>query len=648
MASYNDNVNINLNAKDKTQGVLDKIKGSIVGIGAAYLGWRAVTGVIGSIIEKGRESEKVWTDVEAALKRHGHALDSNLPKIKKFADEMQTLTGISDEVIGKSVQGFIDYGQSVDEAMKTAQVAIDLAAGAGMELSSATDLLSKAAVGYTSTLSRYGIIIDENIPKSEKFAAAVKQITDRFGGAAEARADTYAVRIGVLTQRFGDLQEKLFELFSPALLAIVNSLVDAVTAFMGVVDDLADFFDGAGDSILGMSRAFENLIGVSEQGNQHLIDIENAISGISDAAQKGAQDITAFAQTSEQFKKLEEVAKAIEAGTIDTTVALDYLNLGLEQIEFSSADATAAVVNGFNFAQKSVLQTGEVAALTEEQINQMMFGTKAATDSNTENVRAGMIAASEYVGAYTRTSVVDQQQAYDDMMASGEEYNTASYNQWGLLTKNVVKSTQRQGDETQKTYKEMSGAAKAFGTSAMNAADGASNRIIGSLGFLHTESTGIWKNMAADFMQYFVKEILKMAAGPLVGGVLKILGGIFDTPSNDRMAARQGRHFAQWFTYGVTDELRTLDMASALSIGGASGISRTVGRGIQSSGGNAVNITINIQGSITADSQDYVQTILLPSITQAVNKGYGNLQTADEFETIQGGLSLISMASGAN
>ncbi len=257
---------IKFTAKDKTKGVFSSVKSQLIGIGAAYLGFRAVSGILSSIVDKARDTEKAWNDVAASLKRHGHEVDNNVDKIKAFADEMQTLTGISDETIGKGIQGFLDYGLSVDEAFDTMQVAIDFAAGANMQLGSAVDLLQKAAVGYTGTLSRYGIIIDENIPKSEKFAAAVDQVNQRFGGAAQAQADTYAVKIAVMGQKWGDLQEKIGLLLLPTLIELTDVGSKAIDSFISVFDSglkkvqkAIKTFDATSKSTLKLADRYDKL-----------------------------------------------------------------------------------------------------------------------------------------------------------------------------------------------------------------------------------------------------------------------------------------------------------------------------------------------------------------------------------------------------
>lgn len=352
MGTRNENVKLVISAKDKASPTLGGIQNKVLAIGAAYMGWQAVTGVIGSIIEKGVESERVWTDVAAALDRHGHSVDDNITKIQAFAGEMQTLSGESDETVGKMVQSFVDYGQTVDEAMETTRVAMDLAAGGGMNLMSATDLLSKAAVGYTSTLSRYGIIIDENIPKSEKFAAAMAQINERFGGAAASRMDTTEVKLKLMSERFGDLQEQIFELFSPALFTAVNTAVAGLDSLMGAIDFLTP-----------KTRTLTD-----EQ-----LKLENAILGVGEAAEGSAADLISFAAVSEGVKEFESIMRDFNQGvsTIDAS-RLEGITANLREMYTIAPDATNALIGGLEAASPAFKGVRDQATMTLEEIEAMM------------------------------------------------------------------------------------------------------------------------------------------------------------------------------------------------------------------------------------------------------------------------------------
>ena len=99
--------------------------------------------------------------------------------------------------IGSGQALVASFTKNVEEIKAATQAALDLSAATGQDLNSAFLLLARAAAGETSMLSRYGITLDESIPKSEKFAAAVEKINEQFGGQAAAQAQTFS---GLLAQ----------------------------------------------------------------------------------------------------------------------------------------------------------------------------------------------------------------------------------------------------------------------------------------------------------------------------------------------------------------------------------------------------------------------------------------------------------------
>lgn len=277
MPSSVDRHQLVVSARDKTKGVLGGISKQIAGLGAAYFGAKGLLTAVTSIIDKGSEHQRVWMNVTGALKRHNIEAVKGTKQIQEFADEMQTLTGISDELIGTGIQQFIDYGASIEEAKETMRIAADLAAGQGMQLKATVDLLAKAQVGYTGTLSRYGIILDESIPKEEKFAEALQQINDRFGGAAQDQAKSFSVKIKALSEKFGDLQENIFKaaestgLMEKAVDGLSDS-IDGLNTYLGqeldawdLLQTLIAFNVGGIDAYIQKSKELLNLVNVGDE-----------------------------------------------------------------------------------------------------------------------------------------------------------------------------------------------------------------------------------------------------------------------------------------------------------------------------------------------------------------------------------------------
>lgn len=76
----------------------------------------------------------------------------------------------------------------------------DLASAYAIPLEKAKGLVEAVFEGDTFPLSRYGIMVDEKLPKPQKFEAALKAIDDQVDGAAELHAQTFAGDAGSSTR----------------------------------------------------------------------------------------------------------------------------------------------------------------------------------------------------------------------------------------------------------------------------------------------------------------------------------------------------------------------------------------------------------------------------------------------------------------
>ena len=125
----------------------------------------------------------------------------------------------------------------------------------------------------------------------------------------------------------------------------------------------------------------------------------------------------------------------------------------------------------------------------------------------------------------------------------------------------------------------------------------------------------------------------KMAATRLVGGLLGILGSIFDTPANDRMAMTQGRHFVQFFAKGATSELNNLTLGSSLSVATPAILSASTP---SSSGLGGGNVSLHFHGPIT--DEQFIKNTIVPAIEQVALDGGSRIVIDDQ--NITGGSSL--------
>lgn len=175
------------------------ITGALVGIGAGLAKSIQLYGV----------QEKAIVTLTQALKNQGVTSNEAVQDQIDFAAAMQQVTAYGDEEVIQLQALLAQYGATGEELKNATKLTMDLAAAKGIELKAAADLVGKAFVGETGTLSRYGIIIEQGIPRTEKFAAVTKKMNAMFGGQAQAQRKTTLGQFKSLQNRIGDLQEAI-------------------------------------------------------------------------------------------------------------------------------------------------------------------------------------------------------------------------------------------------------------------------------------------------------------------------------------------------------------------------------------------------------------------------------------------------------
>lgn len=190
-----------------------------------------------------KESEEAWLRLSATVERSGTSWDSVKTKIEEFASSTEKMTRFSDEDVAKALKNLMDMGMSLDAAMSTMANTMDLAAAKNLKLADAAEIVGKAYLGQEKGLRSIGIIVDESVPKSEKFAAAMQQVGERFGGAAQKDVESYAGKQQQVANAMDNLKEKI----GGALIPVMNAFQDA----------LGEVVKGADSLVTGLGQAWK-------------------------------------------------------------------------------------------------------------------------------------------------------------------------------------------------------------------------------------------------------------------------------------------------------------------------------------------------------------------------------------------------------
>lgn len=217
---------------------IEKFKSLASSAGIAIFGVKQVYSVLdktlGGFVRAAQDADTAMVQVQAAFRATGLEAEQGAIQVDDFANRMQALTVYDDESIKYAMammqnMARFETGKMLEEATKAA---IGLAAAFQLDLSTAMDLVSKAAAGNTALLGRYGIILDDAATQAEKFSQ-VLAIGAGYFGVAEAQAKSAFGTIEQLKNAWGDLQEVLAEGIVPiltSLATVLKSVIDAISA----------------------------------------------------------------------------------------------------------------------------------------------------------------------------------------------------------------------------------------------------------------------------------------------------------------------------------------------------------------------------------------------------------------------------------
>jgi len=191
----------------KSLSVVDKgfarLKKAALGLGATL----AAAFAVRAVIRFGKEAVRVAIEAEAIWNRLGKAVESvgenfaeARPEIDAFARAMQDATTVGDEDFAAILTELITFSGDYAGSLRNVGAVADLAAAKQLDLRMAAQLVGKAMIGETSTLKRYGIIVEEG-------ADAVAAMRKQFRGFAENEAKSFQGRLKQLSNEWGDFKQ---------------------------------------------------------------------------------------------------------------------------------------------------------------------------------------------------------------------------------------------------------------------------------------------------------------------------------------------------------------------------------------------------------------------------------------------------------
>ena len=144
------------------------------------------------------------------------------PSVRAFIADLEKTFGVLDDQLRPAFQRLLTTTGDVSKSQKLLRTALDLSAASGADVVTVAGDLSKAYVGQTRALAKYGIGLTQAELKAMSFEQVQTRINELFGGQAQNAVNTYAGQIDKLTVATANAQE-----------TIGKGLVDGLTILGG-------------------------------------------------------------------------------------------------------------------------------------------------------------------------------------------------------------------------------------------------------------------------------------------------------------------------------------------------------------------------------------------------------------------------------
>jgi len=222
-----DNLNKSLKtASGDVDSFGDKVGKAGVAIGKAFAAAAAAAGAAAIAIgiegvKAAIADEKAQTQLALALENATGATQAQIKATEDSILQMSLATGVADDELRPALGRLVRSTGDITKAQDLLSTALDVSAATGKPVEAIANSLAKAYDGNTTALGKLGVGLSTAELKTMSFEQVQGRLTELFGGAAAANANTYAGQIARVQVAFDEAKETL----GTALLPILDKLL---------------------------------------------------------------------------------------------------------------------------------------------------------------------------------------------------------------------------------------------------------------------------------------------------------------------------------------------------------------------------------------------------------------------------------------
>jgi hypothetical protein len=186
----------------------------------------AVAAYAYSAVKAAAEDEKSRKSLEQTIRASTQATEDQIAAIDTYITKQSIATATTDEVIRPALARLIRSTNDVVKAQELLDLAQNISAATGKDLSQVTNALGKAYDGSTGALGKLGLGIDASVLKHGDLNQIVGTLKSTYGGFIANEATNFEFQTKQITIALNETKEKI----GYALLPIIKEFADYVLA----------------------------------------------------------------------------------------------------------------------------------------------------------------------------------------------------------------------------------------------------------------------------------------------------------------------------------------------------------------------------------------------------------------------------------
>jgi len=248
------------------------------------------------------EDEQAQLRLAAALKSATGATEGQIQATEDYILKTSLATGVADEQLRPAFQRLAVSTKDVNEAQKLLNLSLDIAKGRGLDLETVANALGRAQDGNTTALGRLGLGLSKAELSTLSFTEVQQKLSDLYGGAAAANAETFQGKIDRLKVGFDEAKEALGVALLPQVerfigflnqtgIPTLNAFIAGLTGDKGLSASLAQSQKGAesfGKAIASVAGIISGFITFVREAIGLLVELANQAIRVVNIIKPGA------------------------------------------------------------------------------------------------------------------------------------------------------------------------------------------------------------------------------------------------------------------------------------------------------------------------------------------------------------------------